>query len=104
MSKKAETKQEKTVCNLNVMLEAFLELTNIQTVLYGAYEQMENLATDFSESYEGEATEEVVCFLENLPIHIFRLALFYGKMAQFVCKTANSFMSNDQTMADKLEG
>lgn len=104
MSKKAETKQEKTVCNLNVMLATYLELSSIQAVLFGAYEQTETLAADFSESYEGEATEEVVCFLENLPIHIFRLALFYGKMAQFISMTADSFMSSDQAMADKLEG
>lgn len=104
MSNKADAKQEKTVCNLNVMLGTYQELSNIQTVLFGAYEQAETLAADFSESYEGEATEEVVRFLESLPMHIYRLALLYGKMAQFVFMTANSFMLNDQTMADKLEG
>lgn len=104
MSKKADTKERKTVCNLNVMLGAYQELTNIQTDLFEAYERAVTLAADFSESYEGEAKEEVVLFLDNLPIHIFKLSLFYGKMAQFVYMTKMSFMSNDQTMADKLEG
>ena len=81
-----------------------MELSNIQTALFGAYEQAAALATEFSESYEGEAKEEVVSFLENLPIHIYKLALFYGKMAQYVFVAKLSFETNDQTMADKLEG
>lgn len=104
MSNKADAKGKKTVCDLNVMWEAYMELTNIQTVLFGAYEQAETLAADFSESYEGEAKEEVELFLEKLPMHIYKLTLFYGKMAQFVTMTSMSFMSNDQTMADKMEG
>lgn len=104
MSKEADVKEQKTTCNCGVMEEAFMELSNIQTALYGAYEQAAALAADFSESYEGEAKEEVVTFLNNLPMHIYKLALFYGKMAQYVFVTKMSFELNDQTMADKLEG
>ena len=104
MSEKADAKQKKTVCDLVALWDAYNELTNIQTTLYEAYEQVSTLATDFSESYEGEAKDEVVLFLENLPIHIYRLSLFYGKMAQFIYMTRQSFMTNDQTMANKLEG
>lgn len=104
MSKKADAKQKRTVCDLSMMGGAYIELTNIQTALFGAYEQAATLAGDFSESYEGEARDEVVLFLEKLPLHIYKLSLFYGKMAQFVITTSISFASNDQTMAEKLEG
>ena len=104
MSEKADAKQKKTVFDLIAMAGAYQELSNIQTALYGAYEQASTLATDFSESYEGKAKDEVVLFLESLPIHIYRLSLFYGKMAQFIYMTRLSFMTNDQIMADKLEG
>lgn len=104
MSENLKTKENKTVCNLNIMFGAFMELSNIQTALFGAYEQAAALSAEFSESYEGEAKEEVVAFLENLPIHIYKLALFYGKMAQYVTMTCMSFEANDQDMADKLGG
>lgn len=104
MSEKPKTKENKTVCNLSAMFGAYMELTNIQTALFGAYEQAAALTAEFSESYEGEAKEEVVIFLENLPMHIYKLALFYGKMAQYVVMTCMSFEANDQAMADKLGG
>ncbi|MCM1155916.1 MAG: hypothetical protein NC314_04350 [Roseburia sp.] len=104
MSEKTENKQKSTVCNLETMFSSYMELTSIQTALYEAYEQAATLATDFSESYEGEAKDEVVLFLENLPLHIYKLSLFYGKMAQFVSMTGMSFMTNDQIMAGRLEG
>lgn len=102
MSKKADGKGQKTVCNHEAMMEAFTELSNIQTALFGAYEQAAALSADFSESYEGEAKEEVMIFLNNLPIHLYKLTLFYGKMAQYVYVTKMSFKTSDQTMADKL--
>lgn len=104
MSNKADAKEKMTVCDFSMMWAAFMELTNIQAALFGAYEQAAPLAGKFSESYEGEARDEVALFLEKLPVHIYKLSLFYGKMAQFVVKTRMSFASNDQTMADKLEG
>lgn len=104
MSEKADAKQKKTVCDPVALGDAYLELTNIQTALYGAYEQASTLAADFSEGYEGEAKDEVMLFLESLPMHIYRLSLFYGKMAQFLIMTYQSFMTNDRTMAGKLEG
>lgn len=104
MSNKADAEEKKTVCDLNVMLDIYMELTNIQTTLFAAYEQASTLAGDFSENYEGEAKDEVALFLEKLPLHIYKLSLFYGKMAQFVITTIMSFASNDQAMAEKLEG
>ncbi len=104
MSNKADVKEKKTVCDLNAMLDIYMELTNIQTTLFTAYEQVAPLAGKFSENYEGEAKDEVALFLEKLPRHIYKLSLFYGKMAQFVIATIMSFASNDQAMAEKLEG
>lgn len=102
MSEIAEVKETKTVCNLCAMLGAFMELSNIQAALFEAYKQAAALEADFEKSYEGEAKIEVMTFLEYLPLHIFKLALFYGKMAQYVTVTSMSFESNDQAMADKL--
>lgn len=104
MSEKPNAKEGKTVCNSGVMLAIFTELSKIQTTLLEIREKAAALSAEFSESYEGEAKEEVVAFLENLPIHIYKLALFYGKMAQYVFVTKMSFDVNDQDMADKLGG
>ena len=104
MSNKADAEEKMTVCDFSMMWAAFMELTNIQATLFGAYEQVAPLAGEFSENYEGEAKDEVALFLEKLPVHIYKLSLFYGKMAQFVIATIMSFASNDQAMAEKLEG
>jgi len=102
MSEIAEVKEEKTVCDSSAMSGACMELSSIQETLFKAYEQAAVLAEEFKGDYEGEAEIEVVTFLEYLPVHIQKLALFYGKMAQYVIVTSMSFEANDQIMADKL--
>ena len=67
------------------------------------YNKAVNLATDFTESYEGEVAPQVPLFLESLPQHIYKLKLFYGKMAQYVAITSASFSTNDKRIADNME-
>lgn len=43
-------------------------------------------------------------FLENLPLHIYRLELLYSKLAGFIATTAQSLHDNDMKMAEKMEG
>lgn len=88
----------KTVCNPEQMTAAAGMLRDIAESLKDAYEKAEPLAADFTEAYEGIAVTEVTTFLENLPAHIYRLNLFYNKMAEFVDWTTRSFMSNDEAM------
>lgn len=88
-----------TVCNPNQMTAAEGMLYEIAEDLKTAYEKAETLSADFTEAYEGEAVTEVTAFLDNLPAHIYRLNLFYNKMAQFVALTREAFMKNDQAMS-----
>ena len=101
MSDKMEVKQGCTVCDHEVIKAMYMELTEIIKELFLAYSDSLSLADDFSEGYEGEAKEEVAAFLQNLPTHLYRLGLFYGKMAQFLDTMNLSFETNDRVMAGR---
>lgn len=102
MSEKIEVKQECTVCNHEVIKAMHEELVAIVEELFLAYLISVTLADDFSEGYEGEAKEDVMTFLQNLPSHLYRLSLFYGKMAQFLDTMNLSLEANDQAMAGRM--
>ena len=104
MSKKADAKGSKTVCNHTVMEGSCQTLVNMAMNLFLAYEMLQGLEAQFVESYEGEAMPEVAQFLQNLPLHINKLSLFYNKMAQYVQTANDSFKSNDQNMTKGMEG
>lgn len=104
MSKKSENKgQATTVCNHTVMEEAAQTLGSMEESLLSAYEMVQPLLADFLESYEGDAQGEVGLFLENLPLHIYKLNMLYNKMAGFVQATDKSFQQNDKDMTDNME-
>ena len=85
------------------MTTAYATLFEVSESLLSAYEKATGLAADFTEAYEGIAVDEVVPFLESLPQHIYKLKLFYGKMAQYVAITSASFSTNDKRIADNME-
>lgn len=95
-------KGNKTVCNYQTMFLSNSILSEIAERLAEAYQLTSGLSQEFQESYEGEAEEEVSLFLENLPKHLYKLSLFYGRMAQYVAVTTASFAVNDETLADKM--
>lgn len=104
MSKKAENKEQATtVCSHTVMQEAVHTLGSMEDSLFSAYEMTQTLLAEFTASYEGDAKEEVSAFLENLPLHIYKLRLLYNKMSGFVQATDSSFQSNDKSMTDSME-
>lgn len=104
MGERLDSKSNRTVCNTDMMWSACQQLMNIQEELLKSVEQAAALEEEFAESYEGEAKPEVLLFLQSLPVHIQKLAAFYYKMVQYVTITRMSFLLNDQTMADRLEG
>lgn len=95
-------KESITVCNYQTMATSYSSLCEIAESLLDAYNKAVNLAVDFTESYEGEAATQVVLFLESLPQHLYKLQLFYGKMAQYVAVASASFSMNDETIAEKM--
>ena len=42
-------------------------------------------------------------FLANLPLHIYRLEIFYSKLMDFIAVTAESLLRNDETMTKNME-
>lgn len=98
-----ENKEIITRCNYAELGAAYMTLTEIAEILITAYEKAAGMASEFSECYEGEAVEEVLTFLNSLPQHLYKMSLFYGKMAQFVIMSLSSFAANDSTMSDTME-
>lgn len=63
-----------------------------------------DLCSELETSYEGDAKAEINMFLVNLSRHIYRLALFYSKMASFVTLTSQSLKNSDNKMVENIEG
>lgn len=99
-----DEKEGKTVCDQGAMLGYYLMLVDIIINLQEGYEKAATLQNVFDSSYQGEAKEEIMIFLESLPLHMYRLSLMYCKLAEFTTTTAESFLNNDAAMADKMEG
>lgn len=97
-------KRLKTQCNYEVLRSCCDRLGKIVANLNSAYEMAEKLLAAFDEAYEGDAKPEVDMFLASLPIHIYRLELFYSKMLFFVWATIMSFEENDTQMTKNMEG
>lgn len=90
-------------CEQEAMMGYWFMLADIITNLNEAYEKAEKLTGEMEECYEGEASEEAAVFLSSLPCHIYRLALFYEKLMEFVVKTAESLFQSDAMMAANME-
>lgn len=99
-----DRKSGKTVCDQEAMVGFYLMLADIVQNLQTAYEKAESLAGTFNDCYLGDARDEVMTFLENLPLHIYRLELLYSKLAEFIATTAQSLHDNDMKMTEKMEG
>lgn len=99
-----EKNEGKTVCDQGAMLGYWLMLTDIIMNLQEGYEKAAGLKDIFDGCYQGEAKEEVMIFLESLPLHIYRLSLMYSKLAEFTSTTAESLFNNDTAMAENMEG
>lgn len=93
-----------TNCNHEAMVTCYLALNAIMQELNTAYQTVCEINTDFQSAYEGDAKEEIDMFLTNLPRQIYRLALFYEKMASFVMLTSQSFQESDNKMVENVEG
>ena len=98
MAHKKETK-----CNQNAMVGFYLMLADMVQNLNTAYEAAQSAFVIFDEGYEGDAKEEVNIFLANLPLHIYRLEIFYSKLMEFIAVTAESLLRNDEAMTRNME-
>ncbi len=94
---------KKTKCNYQILEICCKKIGEIVANLQNAYEMAGNLLSSFDEAYEGDARGEVDMFLTSLPMHIYRLELFYSKLMMFVWMTALSFESNDAEMTQNME-
>lgn len=94
----------KTVCNQNAILGYYMMMADIIANLQTAYDKASELLAVFDVCYLGEARDEVMTFLENLPLHIDRLELLYGKLLEFTVATAQTFLTNDALMKQNMEG
>lgn len=97
-----DNKESKTVCNSTEMSNAVAELQLAMAALVDAFERASTLSVRFAADYEGEATGEVIVFLNNLPIHISRLIMLYDKMAQFILVTIQAFQVSDTLMVQNM--
>lgn len=93
-----------TVCNHETMATCYLALIAITQELNTAYTKVVDLCSELETSYEGDAKAEINMFLVNLSRHIYRLALFYSKMASFVTLTSQSLKNSDNKMVENIEG
>lgn len=92
----------KSTCDPQAMTEFDATLREIDELLEEAKRKASRLFSEFDSAYEGEAKEEVLLFLNNLPKHIYRLQILYKKQDDFVCMTMQSFLQNDKEMVDKM--
>lgn len=95
---------KKLVCDQESMWGYYIMLADIWKNLDDIHQKAAGLAADFDNCYMGDARDEVMTFLENLPLHIYRLEIFYNKLMDYIAITAQTALYNDVTMARKMEG
>lgn len=91
-------------CDQEAMFGFYLMLMDIVTNLNTAYEKAISTQASFAKGYMGEAYPEIDLFLQSLPLHIYRLEVFYSKLMEFIYVTADSILKNDIKMKENMEG
>ena len=95
--------EKKLVCDQQSMVGFYLMLTDVVENLQQAYELAEANIQVFDGSYHGDAEVEIDMFLKSLPLHLYRLMIFYTKLMNYIATTAMSMYETDMQMTENME-
>ena len=92
------------VCKYEKMEEWKVTLENVNQTMEMLVLKSAECQLLFQEAYVGDALTEVNDFFDSLIEHLYRLSVFYTKMAQFIDTTNTSFSESDTKMTENMGG